>query len=76
MPQNPQGSPVRSPYLDPEQHSIAHTFKTEISDHSHKVDPEDLCDWNDLAFGFALGKGLSIEKALAVTSYIRYHLCS
>lgn len=40
---------------------IGALFKAEVYDRSEEIDPQDFLDWNDLAYGFALGKGCTQE---------------
>lgn len=48
-------------------------FKIEVHDRSEEIDPENDEDWCSLTLGWAIGKGLSPDDALAFASHIRYH---
>ncbi|MHD0644776.1 hypothetical protein ACYPKM_04025 [Pseudomonas aeruginosa] len=46
-------------------------FEEDVLDKGEEVDPDDAKDWNDLAFGYALGAGLNLEEAEAFTQMYR-----
>ena len=45
-------------------------FRREVYDRAQEVDPENECDWNNLAYGFFLGRQLSIEEAYAAAEWV------
>jgi hypothetical protein len=47
-------------------------FRKEVHDRAAEVDPDDSYDWHSLTLGWAIGKGLSPEKAQEFAAHIRY----
>jgi len=47
-------------------------FKTEVHDKAKEVDPSNEQDWFSITLGWALGKGLSPDRAHEFAIYIRY----
>lgn len=42
---------------------IVTAYKKEIVSNAEVIDPDNEMDWEDMAFGWAIGKGLSINEA-------------
>lgn len=48
-------------------------FKSEISNKSKEIDPNNLQDWYSITLGWAIAKGLSIKESHEFSNYIRYN---
>lgn len=51
--------------------TLVDQFKTEVSDRSSEIDPEET--WSSLILGWAIAKGLTPIQAQAFSIFIRYH---
>ncbi len=48
-------------------------FKKTVCDRSDKVDPYEELDWFALSYGFFIAKGIEIERAHELSSWVRYN---
>jgi hypothetical protein len=48
------------------------SFKREVSDRAHEIDPNNEQDWFSLTLGWAIARGFSPEAAHEFASFIRY----
>lgn len=52
---------------------VYESVKEELDNKVSEIDPAGNLDWEDLTIGWAIGKGYTIEQALDIGPWIRYH---
>lgn len=52
--------------------TLARQFKLEITDRASDVDPSSEHDWHSLSLGWAIAKGLPIDRAHSFATELRY----
>ena len=57
----------------PSQEDMLESFRKEVHERSHEIDPDAEFDWYDLSLGYALGKGASPEEARQFAATVRFH---